>query len=66
MKQNIKGLIVAAGYGTRFLPFSKTVPKELIPLIDRPALDFIIEEFVRSGITEIIIITSRRKKALED
>ncbi|MBN2509672.1 MAG: UTP--glucose-1-phosphate uridylyltransferase [Spirochaetales bacterium] len=62
----MKGLIVAAGYGTRFLPFSKSVPKELIPLIDRPALDFIIEEFVKSGIKDIIVISSRRKKALED
>ena len=65
-EKSIKGLIVAAGYGTRFLPFSKTVPKELIPLINRPALDFIIDEFVESGIRDIIVITSRRKKALED
>ena len=62
----MKGLIVAAGYGTRFLPVTKTVPKEMLPLIDRPSIDFIVEEFVRSGITEILIITSRRKKALED
>lgn len=64
--RGMKGLIVAAGYGTRFLPVTKTVPKEMIPLINKPAIDFIIEEFVASGITEIIIITSRRKKVLED
>lgn len=62
----MKGLIVAAGYGTRFLPVTKTIPKEMLPLIDRPSIDFIVEEFVRSGITEILIITSRRKKSLDD
>ncbi|MFP4563193.1 MAG: UTP--glucose-1-phosphate uridylyltransferase [Spirochaetia bacterium] len=62
----MKGLIVAAGYGTRFLPVTKAVPKEMLPLIDRPSIDFIVEEFVRSGITEILIITSRRKKSMED
>ena len=62
----MKGVIVAAGYGTRFLPASKTVPKEMFPVIDRPALDFIIDEYIASGITEILIVTSRRKKALED
>ena len=62
----MKGIIVAAGYGTRFLPVTKTVPKEMLPLITRPAIDFIIEEFRLAGIKEIIIITSRRKKALDD
>lgn len=62
----MKGVIVAAGYGTRFLPVTKTVPKEMLPLVTRPAIDFIVEEFERSGIEEILIITSRRKKALED
>lgn len=62
----MKGLIVAAGYGTRFLPVTKTVPKEMLPLIDRPSIDFIVEEFIRSGIKEILIITSRRKKVLND
>lgn len=62
----MKGVIVAAGYGTRFLPVTKTVPKEMLPLIDRPSIDFVIEEFVSSGIDEILIISSRRKKALED
>ncbi len=63
---NIKGIIIAAGYGTRFLPGTKTVPKEMFPLIDTPAIDFIIDEFVKSGIKDILIVTSRRKKCLED
>jgi UTP--glucose-1-phosphate uridylyltransferase len=62
----MKGVIVAAGYGTRFLPVTKTIPKEMLPLINRPSIDFIVEEFIRSGIREILIITSRRKKALDD
>lgn len=61
-----RGVIVAAGYGSRFLPATKTVPKELLPLVDRPAIDFIIEEFMAAGIREILVISSRRKKALED
>jgi UTP--glucose-1-phosphate uridylyltransferase len=62
----MKGVILAAGYGTRFLPATKTVPKELLPLVDRPALDFILEEFIASGVTELLLISSRRKRALED
>ena len=62
----MKGVIVAAGYGTRFLPVTKTIPKEMLPLVTRPSIDFIVEEFVASGITEILFISSRRKKPLED
>jgi UTP--glucose-1-phosphate uridylyltransferase len=62
----MKGVILAAGYGTRFLPATKSVPKELLPLVDRPALDFILQEFIDSGITELLLISSRRKRALED
>jgi len=62
----VKGVILAAGYGTRFLPVTKTVPKELLPLIDKPSIDFIIDEFLASGIDQILVVTSRRKKALED
>lgn len=62
----MKGVILAAGYGSRFLPVTKTVPKEMLPLIDKPSIDFIIEEFLQSGIQEILVVTSRRKKALED
>lgn len=62
----MKGIIVAAGYGTRFLPVTKTVPKEMLPLVNVPSIQFIVEEFVESGITDIVIISSRRKKVLED
>lgn len=62
----MKGIIVAAGYGTRFLPCTKTIPKEMMPIINKPSIAFIVEEFIDSGIKDIIIITSRRKKALED
>jgi UTP--glucose-1-phosphate uridylyltransferase len=62
----MKGIIVAAGYGTRFLPVTKTIPKEMLPLIDRPSIDFIVHEFIRAGVRDILIITSRRKKVLED
>ncbi|HOJ63599.1 MAG TPA: UTP--glucose-1-phosphate uridylyltransferase [Spirochaetota bacterium] len=62
----IKGIIIAAGYGTRFLPATKTVPKEMFPLIDKPAIDFIVDEFIQAGIKDILIVTSRRKKILED
>ena len=62
----MKGIIVAAGYGTRFLPVTKTVPKELLPVGTRPAIAWIVDEFVASGIRDIVIISSRRKKALED
>jgi len=63
---DMKGIIVAAGYGTRFLPVTKTIPKEMLPLLDKPSIAFIIEEFITSGIEEILIISSRRKKSLED
>ena len=62
----MKGLIIAAGYGTRFLPATKTVPKEMLPLLDKPSISFIVDEFVRSGIKDIVIITSRRKKCMDD
>jgi UTP--glucose-1-phosphate uridylyltransferase len=62
----MKGVIVAAGYGTRFLPVTKTVPKELLPVGTKPSIAYIVEEFVASGIEDIVVISSRRKKALED
>ena len=62
----MKGIIIAAGYGTRFLPCTKTVPKEMFPLVDTPAIDLIVKEFEKSGIKDILIVTSRRKKVLED
>ncbi len=62
----MKGVILAAGYATRFLPASKTIPKEMFPLIDRPAIDFIIQEMVDAGIEDILLVSSRRKKVMED
>ncbi|TGE31477.1 UTP--glucose-1-phosphate uridylyltransferase GalU [Desulfosporosinus sp. Sb-LF] len=61
-----KAVIPAAGLGTRFLPFTKSQPKEMLPIIDKPTIQFIIEEAVNSGIDSIIIITGRNKRAIED
>lgn len=61
-----KAVIPAAGLGTRFLPFSKAVPKEMLPVVDRPVIQYVIEEAVDAGIEDILIITSRHKKVLED
>lgn len=61
-----KAVIPAAGLGTRFLPATKAIPKELLPIIDRPAIHLIVEEAVRAGIDDILIITGRNKRALED
>jgi UTP--glucose-1-phosphate uridylyltransferase len=62
----IKGVIVAAGYGTRFLPVTRVVPKELLPIVDRPALDWVVSEFAEAGIEDVLVITSRRKRGIED
>lgn len=62
----MKGIILAAGYGTRFLPITKAIPKEMLPLGTRPALEYVVQEYLDSGIRDIMIITSRRKKSLED
>jgi UTP--glucose-1-phosphate uridylyltransferase len=61
-----KAVIPAAGLGTRFLPFSKAVPKEMLPIVDRPVIQYVIEEAVDAGIDDILVITSRYKKVLED
>ena len=61
-----KAVIPAAGMGTRMLPATKTVPKELLPLVDKPVLHYIVEEAVRSGVEEIIIITSAGKSAMDN
>lgn len=61
-----KAIIPAAGLGTRFLPATKAQPKEMLPIVDKPALQYIIEEAVESGIEEILIITGRNKKSIED
>lgn len=61
-----KAIIPAAGLGTRFLPATKAQPKEMLPIVDKPTLQYIIEEAVESGIKEILIITGRNKKSIED
>jgi UTP--glucose-1-phosphate uridylyltransferase len=61
-----KGVIPAAGLGTRFLPVTKSVPKELLPIVDTPTIQYIIEEAVASGIEEMILITARGKGSIED
>ncbi|HEY5583314.1 MAG TPA: UTP--glucose-1-phosphate uridylyltransferase, partial [Ruminiclostridium sp.] len=61
-----KAIIPAAGLGTRFLPATKALPKEMLPIVDKPTLQYIIEEAVNSGIEEILIITGRNKKSIED
>ncbi len=61
-----KAVIPAAGLGTRVLPASKAIPKEMLPIVDKPAIQYIVEEAVKSGITDILIITNRGKGAIED
>lgn len=61
-----KAIIPAAGLGTRFLPATKAQPKEMLPIVDKPTLQYIIEEAINSGIEEILIITGRNKKSIED
>ena len=61
-----KAIIPAAGLGTRFLPATKAQPKEMLPIVDKPTIQYIIEEAVQSGIEEILIITGRNKKCIED
>ena len=62
----MKAVIPAAGLGTRFLPATKNSPKEMLPLVDKPAIQYVVEEAVASGITDILIITGRGKRAIED
>ncbi|MBO4852504.1 MAG: UTP--glucose-1-phosphate uridylyltransferase GalU [Schwartzia sp.] len=66
MKKIRKAVIPAAGLGTRFLPATKAQPKEMLPIVDKPAIQFIIEEAIASGIEEILIITGRNKRSIED
>jgi UTP--glucose-1-phosphate uridylyltransferase len=61
-----KAVITAAGLGTRFLPATKSIPKEMMPVVDRPAIQYVVEEAVQAGLTDILIITGRGKRAIED
>jgi UTP--glucose-1-phosphate uridylyltransferase len=66
MKKIKKAIIPAAGLGTRFLPATKAMPKEMLPIVDKPTIQYIVEEAVSSGIEDIIIVTGRNKKSIED
>ncbi|MGK0576853.1 UTP--glucose-1-phosphate uridylyltransferase GalU [Macrococcus capreoli] len=61
-----KAIIPAAGLGTRFLPATKAMPKEMLPIIDKPTIEYIVEEAINSGIEDIIIVTGKGKRAIED
>jgi UTP--glucose-1-phosphate uridylyltransferase len=61
-----KAVIPAAGLGTRFLPATKAQPKEMLPIVDKPAIQFVVEQAVQAGLEDILIITGRRKRAIED
>jgi UTP--glucose-1-phosphate uridylyltransferase len=61
-----KGVFPAAGLGTRFLPATKAQPKEMLPLVDKPTIQYVVEEAVASGLTELVIVTGRGKRAIED
>jgi UTP--glucose-1-phosphate uridylyltransferase len=61
-----KAVIPAAGYGTRFLPATKAVPKELLPIVDRPTIQYILEECARAGVDDVLLVTSAGKSAIED
>ncbi len=65
-KKPTKAIIAAAGLGTRFLPQTKAMPKEMLPIIDKPVIQIIVEQLVASGVTEIIIVTGSTKRAIED
>lgn len=66
MKKVKKAIIPAAGLGTRFLPATKAMPKEMLPIVDRPTIEYIVEEAIASGIEDIIIVTGKGKRAIED
>src|SRR5687768_1839919 len=61
-----KAVIPAAGLGTRFLPATKAQPKEMLPVVDKPAIQYVVEEAVRCGIRDILVITGRGKRSIED
>ena len=61
-----KAVILAAGYGTRVLPATKAIPKEMLTIVDKPAIQYIVEEVAASGITDVMIVLSRGKTAVQD
>lgn len=65
-KRPTKAIIAAAGFGTRFLPQTKAMPKEMLPIVDKPVIQIIVEQLVAAGVTEIIVVTGYTKRAIED
>ncbi|MDI3476116.1 MAG: UTP--glucose-phosphate uridylyltransferase, partial [Thermococcaceae archaeon] len=61
-----KAVIPAAGLGTRMLPITKSMPKEMLPIVDKPVIHYVVEEAIRAGIDDILIITGKGKRAIED
>ena len=61
-----KAVIAVAGFGTRFLPITKTIPKEMLPILDKPIIQYIVEELADAGIEEIILVTNWQKKSIEE
>ena len=66
MKKITKVVIPVAGFGTRFLPATKVLPKEMLPIVDKPTIHYIVEEAVASGVETVILVTTRTKRAVED
>ncbi|MDP1760081.1 MAG: UTP--glucose-1-phosphate uridylyltransferase [Candidatus Woesebacteria bacterium] len=66
MKKIRKAVVPAAGYGTRFLPASKAMPKEMLPIVDKPVIQYVVEELAESGIEQVILVTGWHKRAIED
>ena len=60
-----KAVIPAAGLGTRFLPATKSTPKEMLPIVDKPAIQYVVEEAVRAGLNDVLMITGRSKRSLD-
>lgn len=65
-KKPTKAVVAAAGFGTRFMPWTKAMPKEMLPIVDRPVIQIVIEQLVAAGVTEVIIVTGYSKRAIED
>ena len=61
-----KAVIPAAGLGTRFLPATKAMPKEMLPVVDKPAIQYVVQEAVGAGLTDVLLVTGRNKRAMED
>ena len=66
MKKVRKAVIPAAGLGTRFLPATKALAKEMLPIVDKPTIQFIVEEALKSGIEDILVVTGKSKRSIED